>query len=300
MNQPESLPSISVVIPCYNAVTTLGQTLSRVYAQTIPVKEVIVVDDGSSDETPCLIAEKFPQAKYVRQRNQGVSAARNNGIELAQSEWVALLDADDLWLPHKLERQLHILSRDPKARFITTGRYYEREGEANVVNWTFRWRFAKLLSHNRVHTSSALIKREVFEQIGGFDPRLKTGEDWDLWLRIVNKFPSYGTTEKLVQRERVTGSLSEDRLRIYLNNITVLGRWNPKHRDSTINYGKYRRIVWRHAFEGIKRLKRIDPSFACTYWEVAKRRLPFSVTGEWVLNQLLQHTVTINERRKLR
>ena len=300
MNHLGSLPSISVVIPSYNSASTLGRALSRVYAQTVAVKEVIVIDDGSSDETRQLVVEKFPLVKYVYQNNQGVSAARNNGIAQAQSEWVAFLDADDLWLPDKLECQLAILNRNPKACFITTGRYYEKEGETNIINWTFRWRFDKLLSHNRVHTSSTLVKREVFEQIGRFDSRLKTGEDWDLWLRIVNRFPSYGTTQKLVKRERVTGSLSENRLRIYLNNITVLERWNPKTHDSSLKYSKYRRIVWLHAFESIKHLKRIDTSYAITYWEAAKRRLPFSTIGERMLKQLLWQPLALDERRKLK
>lgn len=281
-------PSISVIIPAYNAEKTIRRAIESVLAQDLKVLEIIVVDDGSTDATQHLIVSEFPMVRYHRQSNQGVSATRNRGSELAKGEWLAFLDADDLWKPGKLRKQWRILKSHPDAVFITTDRDFFGK-EYVYIGRVFRWRFKKLLSHNRVNTSSVLLRRDVFTALGGFDPTLVTGEDWDLWLRIVHRYPAYGTTSRLITRFRVKGSLSENRFRIYHNNIEVLHRWNPTLNPHVlIDYKTYQRIIWRQTFISCLRIHRRDKAKASILWNEFKSKLPYSAIGRQILEKLFK------------
>lgn len=116
-------PRVSVVIPAYNSAVFLPETLDSVLAQTYPAFEIFVVDDGSTDNTEEVAARYSPRVTYVRQANQGVSTARNVGLEQSQGEWVCFLDADDVWHSSKLSRQIQAIQRDPEVLFVFTGFY---------------------------------------------------------------------------------------------------------------------------------------------------------------------------------
>lgn len=113
-------PTISVVIPCYNAAPFLRETLDSVLAQTYPAEEILLIDDGSTDDSAAIAASYGPPVRVLRQENQGESVARNRGIDEATGEWVAFLDADDLWLPEKLQRQIQVVRRDHDCRAVHT------------------------------------------------------------------------------------------------------------------------------------------------------------------------------------
>lgn len=284
-------PSISVIIPSYNSEKTLSRAINSVLSQNFPVLEILVIDDGSTDGTRNLIEKEFPQVRYIYQNNQGASAARNNGATVAQGEWLALLDADDLWKPGKLAKQWDIIQSHPDSVFITTGREFAHQRKIYNGSNIYRWRIEQLLAHNRVHTSSVMVKREIFQSLGGFDPGLVTGEDWDLWLRIVHRYPAYGTTKRLITRYRVKGSLSEDRYRICQNNIIVLNRWDPRnHPDVSIRFATYRKIIWWHTFKSCKRIQRLDKTKANAFWEESLHQLPFSSAGRHIIEKLLNLT----------
>ncbi len=186
---------ISVIIPAWNAAPTLTRALESVVAQTLPV-EVVVVDDGSTDAT----FEVFEAARrragashwrYVRQQNAGPSAARNHAIRIARGDWVALLDADDYWYPRKLERQIAFLRSHPDAAVACGGVDTEDErGERRrllpAVNGYFGWR--ELLVENVVFSPTPLARREALLAAGGFDETRRLAEDWDLWLRMAERF----------------------------------------------------------------------------------------------------------------
>ncbi|MYA76735.1 MAG: glycosyltransferase [Gemmatimonadetes bacterium] len=192
---------VSVVIPTYNREDRLPSAIRSVLEQTAPPAEIIVVDDGSTDDTPALV-RTFPGVRYLRQENQGVSAARNHGIGAAKHEWIALLDSDDEWLPRKLERQWSALERDPRLRFCHTDEIWIRKGRrVNPMKKHAKYGghiFHHCLPLCVISPSSVLIHRDLFERFGMFDPELPVCEDYDLWLRICAREPVLYVDEPLL------------------------------------------------------------------------------------------------------
>ncbi len=198
--------AISVVIPCYNAERYIGATLRSVLAQGLPDIEVIVVDDGSNDGSADMVRSGFPGVTLLRQANQGVAAARNHGIEQARGDWIAFVDADDIWLPGKLAAQLALLQAHPDARIAYTAWqvWHSTEpeptpgllaelaaGADDVPRWAGAsgWIYPELLLDCMVWTSTVLAQRALLRDLGGFDAGLRIGEDYDLWLRASRVTP---------------------------------------------------------------------------------------------------------------
>jgi glycosyltransferase involved in cell wall biosynthesis len=187
------LRGVSVVIPTYNRADVLGEAIESAFAQDVPELEVVVVDDGSTDATPQLLdglRERHGSAlTVVRQANAGESAARNEGIRRARHELVALLDSDNRWRPHKLERQLAIHAEHPEIEFSFTG--YETLGPPHgepvlLDDWTndSRQALEQLLAGCCVNTSSVVATKRVLTEVGLFDTSLVCCQDHDLWLRL--------------------------------------------------------------------------------------------------------------------
>ena len=197
-----SAPSttVSVVIPTFNRASTLARAIRSVLAQTRPADEVIVVDDGSTDDTATRVRADFPDAQLIRQSNRGVSAARNAGIGAATGEWIALLDSDDEWLPPKLERQL--ASVDPSTVLCHTDEIWIRRGRRVNPMKKHEKRGGQIFEHClplcAISPSSALIRRHLFETIGTFDEDLPACEDYDFWLRVTARFPVVFVDEPFV------------------------------------------------------------------------------------------------------
>jgi len=188
-----SSPLISVIIPTYNRARFLIRAVHSVLSQTHSSLELIVVDDGSEDATPEHMANIHdPRMRWVRQERQGVSAARNAGISLAQGEYLALLDSDDVWHPHKLYEQLRF-TRAGGFEISQTEEIWVRNGRR--VNPGRRhlkpsgWIFAPSLELCLVSPSCVMISRRCWEHIGPFDDRLQACEDYDLWLRCALRYP---------------------------------------------------------------------------------------------------------------
>lgn len=194
------LPKVSVVIPCYNAERYIVAAIRSALAQEWPSLEILVIDDGSSDRSIDLVREKFPGVKLLCQPNQGVASARNYGISISEGEWIAFLDADDVWLPGKLHAQWELLCSNPGARMSYTSwqvwtstdpeptvEYLKAlSGQAGDVNrWSGAtgWIYTQLLLDCVVWTSTVMAHRTLFTDIGVFDTSLRIGEDYDLWLR---------------------------------------------------------------------------------------------------------------------
>ncbi len=187
------MTTISVIIPTYNRAHTLKRALDSVLAQTRAANEIIVVDDGSTDATEQLIKQNYPQVIYVRQANQGVSAARNTAIKIAKGEWLALLDSDDEWLPNKLETQLALLEQQPNHKFIHSDEIWIRNGvRVNQMKKHAKKGghiFQNCLPLCAISPSAAMIHKDLFAEIGLFDESLPACEDYDLWLRITARYP---------------------------------------------------------------------------------------------------------------
>ncbi len=217
--------TFSVVIAAYNAADTLGEAIRSVLAQTRQDFELIVVDDGSSDDTAA-IAAGFAADRRVQihsQENAGPSAARNQGIALAKGEYVSMLDSDDLWLPNYLARMARALESNPRAGFAYTDAWVLEEASGHFLRETTATLrhhppepvsgeqfIAALLRHNFVH-NSVTVRREVFEQVGVYDTNISHGEDYELWLRIViSGFDAAWVAGPLAIYRFRRGSLSHD------------------------------------------------------------------------------------------
>lgn len=173
-------PLVSVIIPVYNGGRFLRAALESVFAQTYRDFEVIVVDDGSADESG-VIAQSFPEVHYIHQTNQGVAAARNHGIEAARGEFYAFLDQDDLWTPEKLKLQVEFLLSHPEIGYTLTQQKYFRDPGTNLPAW-----FRKEL-FDSVHTGWVLgtlvVRRSIFEQVGDFATGYSAANDSDWFFR---------------------------------------------------------------------------------------------------------------------
>lgn len=179
---------VSVVIPTHNRAHLLARALDSVLAQTLPALEIIVVDDGSTDDTRGLVAERYPQCIYLKQPQTGVSAARNAGIQAASGDWIAFLDSDDAWLPGKLEAQRDCLAAHPGVRLCHCEEIWIRQGRrVNPMRKHAKaggWIYQRCLPLCVISPSAALLHRNLLEDVGGFDESLPACEDYDLWLRI--------------------------------------------------------------------------------------------------------------------
>jgi glycosyltransferase involved in cell wall biosynthesis len=179
---------ISVVIPTYNRAHFLPRALDSVLGQTVPALEVLVVDDGSRDDTEALMRQRYPQVRYLKQPNSGVSRARNLGIAAAKGDWIALLDSDDAWLPTKLATQCAILRDHPSARLCHTEEIWIRSGRrVNRMEKHAKsggYIFKACLPRCVVSPSASILHRSLIEEFGNFDESLPACEDYDLWLRI--------------------------------------------------------------------------------------------------------------------
>jgi glycosyltransferase involved in cell wall biosynthesis len=202
--------NVSVIIPCYNAENTIEETVKSVLAQTYQDFEVIVVDDGSTDQSREIVESFGKQVKLIKQDHSGRSSiARNTGIKAAGGNYFAFVDADDLWLPTKLDEQLTLLRQEGTlwcycdvlcfrdADKLEIGKYSEL-----FYTGKSGWMGKDQLLGNRVCSPSPLVHRDIINHVGGFDESLVSREDWDLWLRISFEYPvSY--VNKVLARYRV-------------------------------------------------------------------------------------------------
>lgn len=193
-----SSPRVSVIIPTYNRSRVLAEAIGSVLAQTYQDFEILVVDDGSTDDSDRMILERFggePRVRYLRQRNSGPGAARNLGIRSSAGEMIAFLDSDDLWLPEKLRLQVARLDEAPGASFCFCDRVLD---ERTMAGSRFQAAGFKGDTSLRgivekgfpLSTPSIIIRRSVLDEIGLFDESLLRAQDWDLWIRALAKSPA--------------------------------------------------------------------------------------------------------------
>ena len=192
MQLTDGEPSVSVIIPTYNCDRYITQAVESVLKQEGYTYEVIVIDDGSTDSTADVLRPYSDRIRYIRQKNQGVAAARNHGIALAKANLIAFLDADDYFLPHKLARQAEILIKRADLGIVHSGwQRVDAEGnklldvcpwenipELNLETW-LRWK--------PVLPSAMMFRREWLQYVGGFDPRFPPAEDTNLVLKLALK-----------------------------------------------------------------------------------------------------------------
>jgi len=192
---PHCAPQVSVIIPTYNRAWILREAVDSVLGQDFESFELIVVDDGSTDDTAEILAAYGDRLRVIRQENRGVSAARNTGIRAAGGTLIAFLDSDDFWLPGKLACQVAYLEAHPRRMICQTEEIWIRNGVR--VNPGKRHRkpsgdiFERSLELCLVSPSAVMLRSRLFEPVGLFDETLPACEDYDLWLRVAVRWPVY-------------------------------------------------------------------------------------------------------------
>jgi glycosyltransferase involved in cell wall biosynthesis len=222
-------PLVSVVIPAFNARHWISNAIDSVLTQTHQPVETIVVDDGSTDDTAAFVTSRYADILLIRQPNRGLSAARNAGLAAARGEFVQFLDADDVLLPAKLERQLALLQPRPElAGVYCDFEYLECDGRragSGFAEVPAGGVLRSLLRRNFIVAHAPLLRTEVVRAHGGFDEGLSACEDYDLWLRLAAAGREFhGTDDVLVLYRRTPGSMSGDVRRQAQQTLKVLRR----------------------------------------------------------------------------
>ncbi len=216
-------PTISIVIPAYNSAGTLQRALDSVFAQTFPAYEVIVIDDGSSDDLSKLMSLFGNRVKWVRQDNQGAAGARNKGVSLAKGSHIAFLDADDYWEADKLERQSVIFLEHPNIGLCCSVCFEEKPGSQRQISFRRIGRspaLDQILNPKGrdifdtsccISTSSVVVERSVLA-CDPFRPGFEPAEDRDLWVRLIAKVPAYFLGQATTTLVLEVGSLSRTKI----------------------------------------------------------------------------------------
>ncbi|GAK58176.1 glycosyl transferase family protein [Candidatus Vecturithrix granuli] len=236
---------VSVIIPTYNRAAWLKEAIDSVLSQSAQAIELIIVDDGSTDQTHELVAGYGDQIHYLYQDNQGVSSARNLGIRSSHGQYTALLDSDDLWLPDKLARQIAIMEQQPDLQLCHTEEIWIRRGvRVNPKKKHQKYGgyiFPYCLPLCVISPSSVMIRRSLFDNVGYFDETLPACEDYDLWLRITKTYPvHFIETPLIMKRGGHEDQLSQkywgiDRFRIQaLEKLLRSRELTPEQYDQTL------------------------------------------------------------------
>lgn len=191
---------ISVVIPTYNHAHFLGDAIASALNQSYAPVEIIVVDDGSTDNSRSVVEGFGKSVRYIRQENRGLSGARNTGIRAAQGAYIALLDADDFWEPAYLATVHGVLAADPTLGAVYTGLHFvnskgERLPQPSVATVPSDQLYDRLLDGEFFAPSAVLVRRACFAEVGLFDEALRASEDWDMWLRVARAYPFAGIAQ---------------------------------------------------------------------------------------------------------
>jgi glycosyltransferase involved in cell wall biosynthesis len=222
-------PLVSAVIPTYNYARYVAGAVESVLAQSFDDLEIVVVDDGSIDETADTLDPFAERIRYIRQEHRGLAAARNTGIRVARGPYVAFLDSDDLWLPEKVSVQIARLDGDPAVGLVygeaalftetspgtaTLHSYWAHHPSGKILPW--------LVRQNVVPSPTPMVRRELFDQVGSFDETLSACEDWDMWIRIA-QVSEFAYVDRVLAKYRVhAANMSLDHERMMTNGLRVL------------------------------------------------------------------------------
>jgi glycosyltransferase involved in cell wall biosynthesis len=279
--------SVSLIIGTFNHARLLGEAIDSALAQTLSGVDVIVVDDGSTDDTPAVLARYAGRIRVVRQPNRGLAAARNAGLAAARGTYVAFLDADDVMAPAKLAEQVAVLERAPTIGWTYCDVLIETVATGATVRASERFGYAaralegrlfpELIHGNFIPAIAPLLRRTAVDAAGGFDERLTALEDWDLWLRLALIAEARYTPAVLVSYRIQPGGMSEDRARMDRNRFRVLDklcRTRPAALEGLGAVGR-RIIADTHNWLG-------KEAYASGDWGEARRRFAASVlTVPW-------------------
>jgi glycosyltransferase involved in cell wall biosynthesis len=279
------MPTVSAIIPTFNRAHFVSIAINSVLAQSRPADEIIVVDDGSTDNTAEVMADFGSRVRYVRQLNSGPSAARNHGMRVASSDYIAFLDSDDIWTTDRLERQVAAISQDARLDLVFgleakfSGEVHFERSEIkdrdvleclNSVDCVVPDPFALLLKENFIPTSTVLFRRNCIADVGFMDESLKGTEDYDFWLRFALKGFRFGFVNAVLARRRLhEGNLVNQWAVLVASAAEVLVRYrdhSPKlraevdRRLSDIHYDLGSYLLYRREYRlALSHLKQVSP-----------------------------------------
>lgn len=248
--------TVSVIIPAYNAEQFIAETINSALSQTSPAYEIIVIDDGSTDNTAKIVSKFKAPVNLIQQPNKGVSAARNTGIRNATGDFIAFLDADDLWTPNKLEKQLEFFTAQPEVSTVITDELYfvdnhkiivdsylnkasfssQLPKEPSILKTPVTW----LFTQSFVATSSVVCRKNVLDKAGFFDESMSICEDRDMWIRLAFEAPIGLIPEVMIhKRQEHGGNLSNINREGIIKGIEiVLSRYEKKAYQAIRNEGE--------------------------------------------------------------
>lgn len=247
--KPTNQSGVSVIIPAYNYAKFLPFAIESALNQTYSRVEIIVVDDGSTDETASVVKKYGERVRYIYQQNSGLSAARNTGIKSAIFPYVAFLDADDCWEAEMLERGMGIFSQLSEEYAIVgcRAKYIDSEGNLlpsnpSFANYSGEITAEDILLMTRFPPSSVVAKKAAFDECGLFDTSLRSSEDRDMWLRIASKYRVYLNSEPLVLIRKHTANMSSNPRRMKENMAKVIKKaWKNR------SVSRWRLWIWAQA-----------------------------------------------------
>jgi glycosyltransferase involved in cell wall biosynthesis len=224
-------PAVSVIIPTHNRAHIIPQTIDSVLTQTFRDFEIIVIDDGSTDDTSAVLQHRYGERiACIRIQNSGLPAARNRGITAARGQYIAFLDDDDAWLPDKLKLQTTLMQKSPSLGLVYCGSY-TIAADDTVISETRPLKrgelFQDLLRSNDIvgSASAVLVAGSVFSKAGCFDENLTACEDWDMWIRIARDYPIDFIDKPLVKVRRHPASMQQNILNMEQATFSVLNKY---------------------------------------------------------------------------
>jgi glycosyltransferase involved in cell wall biosynthesis len=305
-------PTVSIIIPVYNQGSYLVEAVDSILAQTVTDYEIIVIDDGSTDNTPQVCAQYGDVIRLTRQENQGLAATRNNGIALARGEFLGFLDSDDTWYPHYLQTMLNLSARHPNAD-VFYGVAHAIDSAGNVLPQLISARKVRpnemywtLLRDDFLVPTCVFARREVVVNAGCFHLDTPGCEDWDLWLRLLGSGTEFVGTQEVVAQYRLhdsSMSVIDDTIERSVFKMAVkqfgaddgaYGAWSAEKRrlfgaayrhSAVVNLT--RRHDWAQCARQLNAALRIDPDLATDmslFYEVALGTQPMGYRGaapEW-------------------
>lgn len=216
-------PFVSVIIPTYNRLGLLKETLESVRNQSFRDFEIVVVNDGSDDGTAEWLAQQR-DVIFVDQTNCGIASSRNKGSLVSKGEWLAFLDHDDMWAPDKLQRQVDFVRVNPEVGMVAVK--HVRLGTRTISTGPGKWikgdLFAKAFSESFIHTSSVMIRKDVLEKIGGFPTKYRFADEFDVWLKISRNYDIAFLDEPLVFIRFYDSNTSHNRLGVRSDTYDIL------------------------------------------------------------------------------
>lgn len=279
----DTLPLVSAVIPSCNSARYIADAIDSVLRQDYPALEIWVVDDGSTDRTRDIVRSYGDRVRLLSQPNKGSAAARNLGVRHAQGQYIAFLDADDVWHPHKISLQVDALRQggykmayssfirwhaDAQGRYAAPDALFAvpRHPDTTSANIVTGWTYADLLLDCIVWTSSVLVEKAELEKAGLFDESLRKGQDYDLWLRLSRQIEMLGLQQPTalyrIHPDHITSAVKEINYE-YLILTRALANWGEAGPDGRTPVGSVPARLAKSCFlHGIRHLRHGDPRIA--------------------------------------